>query len=61
MYCSVHRGRIRGRVHYWNHQAMCGACYARFTSRVRLLRPPLKGCAPRQTGFWEKLARLLGR
>lgn len=43
MQCSVHGGRIRGRVHRWNHRPMCGACYRTFTSRVR--KAPAQGPA----------------
>jgi hypothetical protein len=64
MKCSVHKGHIRGRVHRWHGQAMCSACYARFTSSVRVIRPrrgmprpatPLR----RNGGIWARLRRLL--
>jgi hypothetical protein len=60
MQCSVHRGKIRGRIHYWNHQPMCGSCYGRFTSKVRLLRQPRVRPAARNSGFLGKLRSLLG-
>jgi hypothetical protein len=40
MQCSVHNGKIKGRVHWWNHRAMCGRCYGYFTKRVRVVRAP---------------------
>lgn len=39
MQCSVHGGRIRGRVHRWNHRVMCGSCYRYFTRRVHVDQP----------------------
>lgn len=52
MQCSVHKGRIKGKVHLWNHRAMCGRCYSYFTRRVRVLR------APKQTKKLSALDRL---
>jgi hypothetical protein len=62
--CSVHKGPIRGRVHFWNHEPMCSKCYARFTSRVRVIRPlrglPRPVAEPhRRSGIWARLRRLL--
>jgi hypothetical protein len=61
MRCSVHQGPIRGRVHFWNHQAMCSKCYARFTKNVRVIRPwPEKTRSMQQRqGLWARLRRLL--
>ncbi len=30
-HCSVHKGVIHGKVHFWNRQPMCLNCYRRFT------------------------------
>ena len=60
MTCSVHRGKIRGRVHYWHHQPMCGACYARFTSKVRLAGPRPVRAPKRPGGVWSRVRRLFG-
>ena len=55
--CSVHGGVIRGKVHYWNHQAMCKNCYRRFTvggpnGGVKIVR----GGSPKpKKGFFAKL------
>ena len=38
MQCSVHNGRIKGKVHRWNHRPMCGKCYRYFTRRVHLVQ-----------------------
>ena len=38
--CSVHRGPIRGKAHYWNKRPMCLRCYRYFTARVHLARAP---------------------
>ena len=64
MKCSVHKGHIRGRVHRWHGLAMCSACYARFTSSVRVIRPwrgmPRPAAQPRtDRGIWARLRRLL--
>ena len=64
MKCSVHKGRIQGRVHHWHGQAMCSACYARFTSSVRVIRPwhgMTRPTAERRpaTGILARLRRLL--
>lgn len=59
--CSVHKGPIRGRVHFWNHEPMCSKCYARFTSRVRVVRPwrGMPSQPVRNRGIWARLRRLL--
>jgi len=59
MQCSVHRGKIRGRIHFWNHQPMCSCCYARFTSRVHLIRRKVPNHRPPKRGFWQTLWSLL--
>jgi hypothetical protein len=61
MRCSVHKGHIRGRVHYWNRQPMCSSCYARFTSNVRILRSARGRTEPinHRRGLLARLRRLL--
>lgn len=57
MQCSVHNGKIKGRVHWWNHRAMCGRCYRYFTRRVRVLRAPQPA---REKSLLDRLRRWLG-
>jgi hypothetical protein len=40
MICTIHKGRIKGQVHYWNHRPMCPRCYGYFTKRVMIRRAP---------------------
>jgi hypothetical protein len=54
--CSVHRGPIRGKVHFWNKRPMCGRCYGYFTTRVHLQRVPR---SPQTLGWLRRW--LLGR
>lgn len=62
MQCSVHNGRIKGKVHWWNHRAMCGRCYRYFTRRVRVLRPRIsvQPRAPRSSSWLDRLRWLFG-
>lgn len=60
MQCSVHRGRIRGRIHFWNRQPMCSKCYGRFTATVRLQRTARVRPAVPGGGFWGRLRSLFG-
>lgn len=58
--CSVHRGSIRGKVHYWNKRPMCLRCYRYFTTRVHLARKPKHSKpAPAPPGAVGWLRRLL--
>jgi hypothetical protein len=57
MQCSVHRGRIKGKVHWWNHRAMCGRCYGYFTRRVHVVR---RNTVLRNPSLLDRLLRWLG-
>jgi hypothetical protein len=61
--CSVHRGKIKGKVHYWHRQPMCLNCYRRFTvgagsggrsSGIRVVRSSAPRKAPKK-GFFAGL------
>jgi hypothetical protein len=64
MQCSVHKGRIRGRVHRWNNRPMCTRCYGYFTQRVRVLRRPRsmphRQMQQQNSSLLQKLRALLG-
>jgi hypothetical protein len=57
MQCSVHKGKIKGKVHWWNRRAMCGRCYRYFTQRVHVVRTPPR---VRQSTLLDRLRRWLG-
>ena len=59
MQCSVHKGRIRGRVHRWNNRPMCARCYGYFTKRVRVLRRPRTSPRPQARRQSSPLLRAL--
>ena len=58
MQCSVHKGRIKGKVHRWNQRAMCGRCYRYFTRRAHVSRIPRLN---RQRSFLERLLSWLDK
>lgn len=60
MQCSVHNGRIKGKVHFWNRRAMCGKCYRYFTRRVHLVRSPRRQAPQRERSLLDRLRSWLG-
>lgn len=60
MWCSVHKGRIRGKAHRWNNRFMCGRCYRYFTRNVRVIRVPRRRPQTHRRSLIERLKSLFG-